>query len=328
MFLPTRLIDLGSCKDSKIIQIQLINTKNLPAKDTNYITLSHCQHDALPDSAKTTQASLKSNAKHISVPDLPLTFQHCIRLARSLNIRYLWIDTLCIIQDSSEDSEREFKLINDIYMNSYCTVAAAAPLSDTQEGLFRSISTDNLSVEFECESLIGEKKKVLAMKSQPSWVLQYMAGPLSKSPRALLERELSPRVLHFTESEVLWECRTLKAMETSPANMPNEHPHPLPRFLDTFTNLGDQNVFDLWHKAVEEFTSRNHKEVGEVLDALACLARAVRGRFEGRYIAGMWENDLRRRYVTRLRWMTFYIAIPRKGDYETKSTFHFLPHRH
>jgi hypothetical protein len=210
-------------------------------------------------------------------------------------------------------------------MNSYCTVAAAAPLSDTQEGLFRSISTDNLSVEFECESLMGEKKNVLAMKSLPSWVLQYMAGPLSKSPRALLERELSPRVLHFTESEVLWECRTLKAMETWPDNMPDEHPHHLPRFLDTFTNLDDQNVFDLWHKAVEEFTSRNHNEVREVLDALACLARAVRGRFEGRYVAGMWENDLRRRYVTRLRRITFYIAMPRKGNYETKSTFHFLP---
>jgi len=287
------LIDLKALKDENLVR--LIETKDMPRNDRNYITLSHDQHDKVTDFGRTTQASLKSNLTSISVKSLPLTFAHSIQVARELNVRFLWIATLCIIQDSEEDLERERGSIKDIYLNSYCTIAAAAA-SQTEKGIFRSIPTENLSVEFECTSSEGEKKRIQAFRKQRDWMLQYKNAPLSNSVRPLLERELSPRVLYFTEVEVLWECRTFKAMESWPGdNMPSDGLEP--RILDSLADLGDGSVFDLWHKAVTQLTARTFEEEMNVWEAMAFLARLMRNKIEGQYIAGMWQKDLRRRYV-------------------------------
>ncbi|KAH8653180.1 hypothetical protein BGZ60DRAFT_362419, partial [Tricladium varicosporioides] len=66
---------------------------------------------------------------------LPLAFQHAITITRKLCIRYIWIDSLCILQDSLIGWETEFSKMASIYQNSYITIAATSP-SDTFEGCF------------------------------------------------------------------------------------------------------------------------------------------------------------------------------------------------
>ena len=77
--------------------------------------------------------------------------------------------------------------------------------------------------------------------------------------------------------------------------MPDGRPYLGPRILDSFADLGEENVFDFWHKAVTQLTARMPKEEKDVWEAMASLARVMRGRIEGQYIAGMWQKDLRRR---------------------------------
>lgn len=66
---------------------------------------------------------------------MPQTFQDAIALTRSFGMRYLWIDSLCIIQDDQQDWEVEAQTMGDVYRNARLTVAAvAATCADT--GLF------------------------------------------------------------------------------------------------------------------------------------------------------------------------------------------------
>jgi len=97
-------------------------------------------------------------------------------------------------------------------MNAYCTIAAAQS-EDNTGGIFRSLPSKEYSkAEFECTSAKGERKKVLAFKATPMrWRSMLENFPLNKRTWVFVELELSPRVLYFTGSQVLWECETLRA---------------------------------------------------------------------------------------------------------------------
>ncbi|KAF2828083.1 heterokaryon incompatibility, partial [Ophiobolus disseminans] len=73
---------------------------------------------------------------------LPLLFLHAIEAAHKIGVPYLWIDSLCILQDSEEDFDTEAAMMSKIYRNSYCTISAG--LDDTSElGLFRQQDIEN-----------------------------------------------------------------------------------------------------------------------------------------------------------------------------------------
>ncbi len=99
--LPTRLLDLGKSSTNEIV---LTGTKHL-SKTVQYATLSHRWGIQQPQ--KTTKASLLARFPDIRIQYLPSTYQDAISVCRALSIRYLWIDSLCIVQDDIEDWQRE-----------------------------------------------------------------------------------------------------------------------------------------------------------------------------------------------------------------------------
>jgi len=76
----------------------------------------------------------------ILLSDIPKTFQDAVKVARELNIAYLWIDSLCIIQDDIADWEAEASHMGDIYAGSYLTIAALSSKDDSS-GCFPDIDT-------------------------------------------------------------------------------------------------------------------------------------------------------------------------------------------
>jgi hypothetical protein len=87
-YLPMRLLDVGD-QAHKTLSLVLRDHVGLGAL---YITLSHCWGDLRPLKLTTyTEPMLR-----MGIPDsrLPKTFQDAVRVARKLNIRYLWIDSL------------------------------------------------------------------------------------------------------------------------------------------------------------------------------------------------------------------------------------------
>ncbi|KAK0652382.1 heterokaryon incompatibility protein-domain-containing protein, partial [Cercophora newfieldiana] len=132
-----------------------------------YATLSHCWGSLQITRLLTTNQEIFK--KGIQVDTLQPTFQHAIRVVRLLGLRYIWIDSLCIVQDSVIDWETESARMGKVYRHASINIAAASSL-DARGGL---------SVGHEPLNLRG-------------WVLQ--------------ERLLSARTVHFTKSEIVWHC--------------------------------------------------------------------------------------------------------------------------
>jgi hypothetical protein len=117
---PTRLLDLQSFEEG-CSDIRLIET---PVSGSLYATLSHCW-GANPDTRyQAAKSTLRDLVDRIRYTDLPSTYCDAISVCRSLGVRYLWIDSLCIIQDSKEDWARESANMAYIYSNSHLTISA------------------------------------------------------------------------------------------------------------------------------------------------------------------------------------------------------------
>ncbi|KAF5702828.1 hypothetical protein FGLOB1_9414 [Fusarium globosum] len=117
--LPTRVISVGNDKVSP----RLVVTE--PNQQAHYAALSHCWGGKTP--TMTTVSNLE--AYTVSLPkDLPRTFLDALKVARALEIPYIWIDSLCIIQDSPEDWKHEASRMAQVYANAHVTIFAdAAP---------------------------------------------------------------------------------------------------------------------------------------------------------------------------------------------------------
>jgi hypothetical protein len=100
-----------------------------------YACLSHCWGDDPLSLLRTTTNTLEAFQTSIPWKDLPNTFRDAINFAYRLGLRYLWIDSLCIVQDSIIDWRHEGSLMAEIYESAYVTLAATKA-SDPTEGCF------------------------------------------------------------------------------------------------------------------------------------------------------------------------------------------------
>lgn len=170
---PSRLIDLGEATDKndrvRSDEVRLISTAGLlsngPVEDRFYVTLSHCWGQA-KFTTLTEQNLSQFLGRGIKINTLPRTFRDAIYFARRLSkqVRYLWIDSLCIIQGKSEaqytDWLRESSQMYLIYRNSYCNISATAA-TDSERGLFfgrkpRELWEDDINLNVEVSSTFSD----------------------------------------------------------------------------------------------------------------------------------------------------------------------------
>jgi len=132
-FLPTRLLDVDTGDDNVI---RLVDTKTTKVKGP-YCTLSHAWGPREKPFLTTTVWNM---AKHlitgITLDELPRNFQHAIYVTRFLKVRYIWIDSLAIVQEPFGDFAKEADLMHRVYRYSHCNIVAADS-KDAHSGLFR-----------------------------------------------------------------------------------------------------------------------------------------------------------------------------------------------
>lgn len=103
---PTRLLDISGDRDGSSITICLREKAELPEQVT-YVTLSHCWGSSPPYQLTTQTIAVLKSDDRVPLSQLGRTFQEAIEVTQRLGVSYIWIDCLCIIQDSAEDWERE-----------------------------------------------------------------------------------------------------------------------------------------------------------------------------------------------------------------------------
>jgi hypothetical protein len=192
---PTRLIDVGT-NGSDTVQLREMD----PSNTDDWVALSYRWGPAPHFS--TTSETLKAHLAGISLNQLPRTFRDAIHVTRRLRKRYLWIDSLCIIQGKGGDFREESKRMEDVYSGAYCVLAASCAKDQTSGFLFPrkarnyvalKANNDTDGVYFVCEWIENFKKHVLDGElCGRGWVLQ--------------EHALARRTIFFTEHQTYWEC--------------------------------------------------------------------------------------------------------------------------
>ena len=133
---PTRFLDVGT---TEMPELRLVDTYAWPTQlcvlytAIKYNTLSYCWGVSQPVTLSTT--NIDRFLKGIAIEELPRTIADAIVVTRAMGVPYLWIDALCIIQDSTNDWETESKMMDDVYGGSYCNLAASHNVNST-DGLF------------------------------------------------------------------------------------------------------------------------------------------------------------------------------------------------
>lgn len=180
--LPTRVLDVG--ESSKYIR--LVETQR---KNGRFIALSHCWGQE--NVQKTTRGNYRSQIEGIELRYLSETFRDAVQTARALAIRYLWIDSLCIIQDDEDDWKREASMMAEVYANTFVTLAATSAPNGTH-GCFapwevRRQSERVYSDEESCTGAVLSDSIVpwLETRGDDDRGIAY----LSKGPNAILNKQ-------------------------------------------------------------------------------------------------------------------------------------------
>ncbi|CAG8980991.1 hypothetical protein HYALB_00013789 [Hymenoscyphus albidus] len=195
--LPSRLLYIEGNS------LRLCESSSLPVLWSNerpqYAALSHCWGDI--DFIKLLQSNISEFLNDIPLNQLTKTFRDAITITKSLGLTFLWIDSLCIIQDSIDDWRKESALMADVYGGSAITVAAADAKNSSIGCFFQRSPKEICSLHLQTAK---RSYSVTELMSQSSGVKNSL---LFKRAWAFQERVLSPRILHFTRTQVFWKCR-------------------------------------------------------------------------------------------------------------------------
>jgi hypothetical protein len=331
-FLPTRLIDLGftpslSPEDWKLKLVTQADISQTQATDSRYMTLSHRWFDGLP---KLTKANMSDLLYSIPVSTLPKKFVDAILVAKSLAIRYLWIDSLCIVQDAKDDWRTEASQMGRIYKASLCNLVAVAA-SELYDGLFFDRDTSLVSPTHVTISWtkLTPNEFVLVPGNLLSYIEDENHAPLITRGWVLQEQLLAPRAVFFTKAQLIWECCRLEACETYPSGIPDRYSFMsrgrtrveelkgiLHERSDTSSRISSMSSVQsaglgghpdaLWHHwtaIVVEYTARQLTKDDDRGVAIAGVAAVAAEYYGLDYLGGLWvrrAQDAEDEYVSLL----------------------------
>lgn len=290
MFCPARLLFLG---DENTEMIRLIEN---PPKEIPYVALSH----------RWTEETLKVRLVHSNhserlssgfpLSEFPPMMQDVIYLLRRLGIMHVWIDCMCIIQDDREDWRREAATMASVYSHAELTVAATMA---GQHLFTHRDGKEHTQVDIDDT----DEASIFLRRSLPHFTWQDMENswfegdefvnaerewPLLSRGWTYQEQLLSKRTLHFTRSEIIWECN--KTMECECG----WYAHSGTSEMSGTTQRRQSVQSKSWNQIVKEYSKRELTFGADKLPALAGIAKAFSEGNDGlgQYACGMWERQL------------------------------------
>lgn len=334
-WLPKRLVEISGDGSGRI---RVVNSSALPATPgTRYLALSHCWgREPFLVLDQDNQAEF---ARGVFISSLAPNFRDAIYTTLKLGFRYIWIDSLCILQGSRKDWEEQAPVMNKVYKNSHLTLGALAS-PDAHGGFFKERNPEMVrpcpfKIRTEDDGLVD----CLVIKSD-FWEKDVRQAPLNQRAWVLQERLLAPRTLYFGQTQIYWECQELHACEIFPAGTPVEFISEIedPEAIDavsvksfrrTVSWLADTTIdksyedpeldnqrlyyspYRVWDGILQSYTRCALTKPADKFVAISGVVKEFTSLVGDDYLAGLW----RRVFLDGLLWRV----------HEDPSTGHFVP---
>ena len=297
--LPTRVLD--------------VSTENLrlytsvPSETGLYTALSYCWGG--PQSTRATVDNLEALKKGIDYNDLPKTLQDAILVTRKIMVRYLWIDSLCIVQDDPVDMAREIERMPQVYKEAYATLSAECAKT-CHDGFLHEHPPPmsaywSFRLPYRCPD--GELGHVILENRQPT---NASDEPIHARAWTLQETLLSPRFIGFGGLGIEWRCPSYRITDEmveadtddsqflkGQRTIPYEHHYLFPQNSLSFHEYvsDEEKAIDsirIWHDMVEAYTARQLTAPSDKLPAISAIAQELAPRIGSHYLAGLWKRAL------------------------------------
>lgn len=296
---PKRLVEVLSNNDGGVSGWKLAHSSSTGT--VPYFTLSHCWGSYLP--LRLTKDNIQSLSSSSSVYDLPQTYQDALTVVNSLGYKYIWIDSLCIVQDDEQDWENESSQMGLTYNHAVCNIAATWA-ANGEDGCFSTRDPTTVCPTFIVLSLTtsGPSTYQISQSGDFAYNKDITRAPLNKRGWVVQERYLARRQLSATKCQFYWECHDLLASEEFPYGYPADisanskwpwrigaaqSPHK--PCLDY--NGGKQTRQD-WAALVELYSACHLTRASDKLAALSGLANQLQDMVDDVYMFGLWKKDL------------------------------------
>jgi hypothetical protein len=284
--LPTLLLDVAPNNS----QLDAVNLKYVGMEILSYAALSYCWGAKQPNA--TTSANIKSHLKQMSVATLPLSLQDAVLVTRKLGLRYLWIDSLCIIQDDEEAKTHEIGRMDQIYHNAYVTISASSAKS-CDEGFLhlRTPPMVPIHVPFCTENCsVGTLEMIRRLSSEGPSIEEIGShrpiDPIELRGWTLQESFMSRRMLVYSQFQLFWTCT--KSWVSDGGRVQREEFF-RPEF--SLRVLKEPKVSD-WYDLIEEYSQRQLSDTMDKMIAISSVAGYFARLMKDKYLAGHWASDL------------------------------------
>lgn len=292
--MPSRLLDIG-CSEVDCDDIRLVETTG---QHGYYATLSHCWSASNP--LVTNSHNFNAHLYRIAFTALPKTFQDAVIVTRRMGLKYLWIDSLCIIQDSRNDWERECAQMDGIFENSAFTIASLAA-SSPHDGFLnkhvrRTLVDCTLPDSEQTDICDSDLRLCQAPNIDPSiGSPKEWRSPLNGRAWVLQERLLSPRVILFGNYEMYFECRSDSWFEsrwTPYKSLEYERIGYIEKRELVLDSSSNEVLYPIWNRMVDHYSRCQLTKISDTLPALSGLAKRFGQRTGHKYLAGIWCQNL------------------------------------
>ncbi|KAK0712081.1 heterokaryon incompatibility protein-domain-containing protein [Lasiosphaeris hirsuta] len=302
--LPTRVLDIEPLDRHENPRVYITR-----GESARYVALSYCWGG--PQPLTSTTATIDSNVRGIALKSLPQTLKDAITVTRKMGCRYLWIDALCILQDSDDDKSREIGQMARIYRDSYCTISAASAKAVKdgflQDRPYLGIKGDWFTVPYCCPDSGG---LVGAMHLRSEARYEATKEPINQRAWTLQEHLLPPRLLIYDSYRLRWECQGKRASDGGAPNLlrtldfgripqslrekvlaarsaRRDEQQPLPH-----PSSDEPSLFRCWARTLENYARRQLSVAADKLPAVSAFAQDYADITGDKYLAGLWQRHL------------------------------------
>jgi len=287
--MPTRLVDIhgGIYGGARIVE-----TASLEDRIVKYTTLSHRWGTTLSDMFKSTKGNIDQFMCDIPIQFIPKTFWDAFKITNAIGIRYIWIDTLCIIQSSDNDPgdlENEITRMCDIYNGSFLNIAANDALS-CDGGCFLE------SLEPSLHIVDTPDKFDIHFRRHSADMEDVLTSPLNQRGWVFQEITLAPRNLFCGSKQFYWQCQTCSASEDGLLHQEQ----PLSYDAGRWEQSDPEDMLSTWRDWASSYVLKDFTFDTDRIVAMAGVTNFYKRKIGMNPVLGLWEEA----FAESLLWYT------------------------